>query len=160
MVKPASVSDAAVPDAVAHDAGSVIVTTCELTEPVVAVVQPVPVKPVPNVMAGEVGILIPAPKVTVTVPAAGTAVPVKPAVQVTEVAPAVVELGVTDTEVNPANTIAVEPEVAAVVSVLVATVKPVGPYEPATGFVNPASVKEAGVVAASVQPDGNVTVTV
>jgi hypothetical protein len=112
LVKPASVNDAAVPEVVAQEAGSVMVTTCDATEPDVAVVHPVPVNPVPNVMAGVAGTLIPVPKVTVTEPAAGTAVPVKAAVHVVEVAPATVELGVTDTEVNPAKTNAPEPDVA------------------------------------------------
>jgi hypothetical protein len=118
LVKPASVNDAAVPEVVAHEAGSVIATACAVTTPEVAVVHPVPVNPVPNVMAGVAGMIIPAPNVTVTDPAAGTAVPVKAAVHVVEVAPATVELGVTDTEVNPAKTNAEEPDVATVSAVV------------------------------------------
>ena len=105
-----------------------------------------PVNPVPKVTTGAVGTTIPVPNVTVTVPAAGTAVPVKAAVQLTEVAPATVELGVTDTDVNPANTIAAEPDVATE-SLVVATVKPVGPYDPATGLVKPGNAIVVATVA-------------
>jgi hypothetical protein len=127
FVKPASVNDAAVPVVVEHVAGRIIATDWPVGVPVVAVVHPAPVNPVPKVIEGLAGTGIEALKATVTVLPATSASPVKAAVHVTGVAPATVELGDTETEVKPEITIAAEPDVTAVESALVATVKPEGP---------------------------------